>query len=84
MITIGLSVLAIMWFLVGVKTWAFVITDLADGQPDKFTGIASFFTGLVWPLTYVILSIILIFVVANQSLGKSISKIKGAWFNCGS
>jgi len=84
MVTIGLILLIILWFLLGVKTWAFVITDLADSNPDRFTVISSFFAGLIWPLTYAVLSLILIFGVASQSIGYSLSKIKGAWCNRGS
>ena len=77
--SIGLIVIiTTLWSLVGVKTWAFGITDLADEEPDSLATLSYAFVGLLWPLTYLILSIILIFGVNSQSLGGSISTIKKA------
>lgn len=79
--SIGLIVIiAALWSLMGIKTWAFALTDLADGSPDRLTTLSYGFVGLLWPLTYLILSLILILGVNNQSLRTSVNKIKQAWF----
>jgi hypothetical protein len=78
--SIGLIIaIAALWSLMGIKTWAFALTDLADGEPDRLTTLSYGFVGLLWPLTYLILSLLLIFGVNSQSLGASISKIREAW-----
>jgi hypothetical protein len=77
--SIGLIVIiTALWSLVGVKTWAFGITDLADEKPDRLSTLSYAFVGILWPLTFLILSIILIFGVNSQSLRGSISTIKKA------
>ena len=78
-VLIGLAVSA--WLVMGLKTWAFGITDLADAYPDRSAVFAYFFVGLLWPLTYTILSLILIFGVNSQSLDSSLGKIVKAWKN---
>ena len=78
--SIGLIlIVATLWFIMSVKTLAFALTDLADGRPDRLTILSYSFVGLVWPLTYVVLSLILIFGVNSQSIGTSILKIREAW-----
>lgn len=68
-----------LWSLMGVKTWAFALKDLATEDQDRLTVLSYSFVGALWPLTYIILALILIFGVNSQSLGSSVSIIKKAW-----
>jgi len=74
---IALAVLLWCWF--GIKTWAFTVNDVSDhtGKPGVILG---FFAGLIWPLTYSVLALILLVgVMLGDSLENSIMELKSAW-----
>ena len=74
---ITLVVFAWSWF--GIKTWAFVVHELTDhkGKPSVILG---FFAGALWPLTYLLLTVILVSgVVLGSSLMESAVKLSRPW-----
>ena len=81
MISVLVGIAVATWLAMGVKTWAFGLSDLADSNPDRSAVYAYFFVGMLWPLTYAILALILIFGVNSQSLDSSLGKIVKAWKN---
>lgn len=79
MVTVLVGIAVAVWLALGVKTWAFGLTDLADANPDRSAVYVYFLVGMFWPITYAILALILIFGVNSQSLDSSIGKILKAW-----
>ncbi len=66
----------ILWGWAGLKTWAFVVTDLMsvrDRQNVAFAAVG----GLLWPLVYVLLLIVLVSGVLFES--GSWATIKDGW-----
>jgi len=77
---ITLLVLAcLVWTWTGFKTWAFVVEDLSDhdGKASVFLGS---FAGLVWPLTFITLTLVLLAgVLVGNSIRSSCKQLKTQW-----
>jgi hypothetical protein len=69
----------VLWAIVAIKTWSFIITDLVD-QKDRLSVVIGFVGGLFWPLTYILLTIVLIAgVFLGQPIRASLGDVKLAW-----
>jgi hypothetical protein len=76
-----LAIVTLSWVWIGVKTWAFVAKDLTDGPKTRTTVICSFFGGLLWPITYIVLVLLLLSgVTRGRSFKRSVDDLKGYWY----
>jgi len=74
-----LCLACVLWGWAGFKTWAFILTDLMD-ERDRLNVVFAFFGGLLWPVTYFLLIIVLIVgIFLGQSIGTSWLVIKQFW-----
>ena len=79
MVTVFIGLAVAAWLSMGVKTWSFGLSDLADADPNRSAVYAYFFVGILWPLTYALLAMILILGVNSQPLDSSFATIMKAW-----